>query len=132
MNWLQQPTSSPLVGLIGVLFIITGCTSVDTVRLTSKTFSPKSSPQEVQIIDRTPPCKHIRLAQLSVEDDTSSYDTQQAAILKKAAKLGADAVVFHKGTQRVKTSPAYGGYGGAYRYPGWGYGPYGVGGYQER
>ena len=59
----------------------------------------------------------------------SSFEKAQAAILKKAAKLGADAVVFRRGTQRIVATPAYGGHAYGYSSPGWGYGSYGGVGY---
>jgi hypothetical protein len=127
MDCVKRPNVFLLISLTGVL--VTGCTSVDTIRLTSQTFPPKNSIQEVETIDRNPPCPHIALAELSVDDGTGSFDSEQTAILKKAAELGADAVVFHRGTKRIKATPAYAGYGGMYAYPGWGYGPYGMGGY---
>lgn len=127
MDCVKQPNLFLLLSLTG--FLIAGCTSVDTIRLTSQTFPPKSSIQEVETIDQNPPCPHIALAELRVDDGTGSFESDQTAILKKAAKLGADAVVFHKGTKRIHTTPAYAGYGSMYAYPGWGYGPYGMGGY---
>ena len=129
MGRVQQPNILFLVGLTGIGFLIAGCISVDTIRLTNKNFPPKDSVQEVEVIDREPPCAFIRLAQLSVDNSDSSYESEQAAILKKASKLGADAVIFHHGIQRTKTVIAPGGYRGMYGYPGWGYGPYGIGGY---
>ena len=129
MDSVKQLNLFFLISLTGIWFIIGGCTSVDTVRLTSQTFPPKNSIQELEVLAETPKRAHITLAQLSVEDDAISYEKEEAAILKKAAKLGADAVVLHRGTKRTVSTPAYGGYAYNYSSPGWGYGSYGMGGY---
>jgi hypothetical protein len=129
MDCVKQPNLFFLISLTGIWFIIGGCTSVDTIRLTSQTFPPKSSAQEVEVLALNPKRPHIALAQLSVEDEAISYEQEEAAILKKAAKLGADAVVLHRGTKRTVVTPAYGGYAYNYSAPGWGYGSYGGVGY---
>ena len=129
MDGVKKPNLFFLVSLTGIWFIIGGCTSVDTVLLTSQTFPPKNSIQEVEVLSRTPKRAHVAIAQLSVEDAASSFEKQQGAILKKAAKLGADAVVFRRGTKRTVATPAYGGYAYSYSSPGWGYGSYGGVGY---
>lgn len=129
MDYIRQPTLLLLISLTGIWVIIGGCTSVDTIRLTSQTFPPKHSVQEVEVLALNPKRPHITLAQLSVEDEAISYEKEEAAILKKAAKLGADAVVLHKGTQRTVATLAYGGYTYNYSAPGWGYGSYGGVGY---
>ena len=129
MDGVKQPNLFFLISLTGIWFIIGGCTSVDTVRFTSQTFPPKDSIQELEVLSRTPKRAHVRIAQLSVEDAALGYEKEQTAILKKAAKLGADAVVFRRGTKRTVATPAYGGYAYNYASPGWGYGSYGMGGY---
>ncbi|MBA3967561.1 MAG: hypothetical protein H0X47_17650 [Nitrospirales bacterium] len=83
------------MGLLGVGIFIAGCTSVNTPLLTSQTFPAKASWQDVEILIREPSCAHIGIAQLSMEGSGSdSYATEQVNILKKAASLGSDAVVF--------------------------------------
>ena len=129
MDCVKRPTLFLLLSLTGIWIIMAGCTSVDTIRLTSQTFPPKKSIQEVEVIAREPKCAHIALAQLSVEDEAVSFGKEETAILKKAADLGADAVVLHRGTKRTVATPAYGGYAYGYGYPGWGYGSYGMSGY---
>ena len=129
MNCVKQRNVFLLISLTGIWFIIAGCTSVDTIRLTSQTFPPKDSLKEVEVLARDPTCAHIALAQLSVDDQAVSFENEQMAILKKAAKLGADGVIFHRGSEHVQMTPGYGGYRYGYAYPGWGYGPYGIGGY---
>ena len=94
MDDVKQPKLFFLLCLTGLWLIIGGCASVDTVRFTSQTFPPKNSIQEVDVLSRTPKRAHVRIAQLSVEDAALGYEKEQEAILKKAAKLGADAVVF--------------------------------------
>ena len=129
MDGVKQPNLFFLISLTGIWLIIGGCASVDTVRLTSQTFPPKNSIQEVEVLSRTPKRAHVAIAQLSVEDAALGYEKEQAAILKKAAKLGADAVVFRRGTKRIVATPAYGGHAYGYSAPGWGYGSYGGVGY---
>jgi len=128
MDYIRQPTLLLLISLTGIGIIMAGCTSVDTIRLTSQTFPPKHSVQEVEVLALTPKRPHIALAQLSVEDAPESYEDEEDAILKKAADLGADAVVLHRGTQRTASTPLYGAYAYSYGYPGWGYASYGMGG----
>ena len=129
MKSLKQPNIFLLLSLTGIWFLMAGCTSVDTIHLTSQTFPPKNSIQEVDVLALEPKCPHTALAQLSVEDAAESYEDEEGAILKKAADLGADAVVLHRGTKRTVSTPAYGGYAYGYGYPGWGYGSYGMSGF---
>lgn len=128
--------ASCVMGLLGAGILTAGCMSVDTILLTSKTFPPKASVQDVEILNREPSCAHIAIAQLSVEGSGSdSYRTEQDKILEKAASLGGDAVVFSKPEKHVRHGVTYqtpmmmgGPWGmGNYWYPGWGYGPYGMG-----
>ena len=133
-NCNRVPLSA--IGLLGLALLIGGCTSVDTFLLTNKTFPPKSSFQEVEIVDREPPCAHLAIAQLSVDDSASAdYRSEQFQILKKAADLGADAVIFSKPEKHIEHDVIYdrsvvgSPWGmGYYGYPGWGYGTgYGMG-----
>lgn len=129
--WWKQ-TIVPLMGVAGICVGITSCASVDTIKLTDKTFPPKASIQEVAVLDRNPSCAHIAIARLSVDDsEYDSFETEQKKILNKAAALGADAVVFSKPEKRKKRGVMYSGMGcymcgpwgmGMYGYPGWGYG----------
>ncbi|WP_447971965.1 hypothetical protein [Nitrospira sp. Kam-Ns4a] len=113
---------------------LTACTSVDMIRMTNETFPPKASTDEVEVLDRVPTCPHIQLAELIIEESTDSYDAMQAKILKKAAQLGADAVLFAKPEKEIRHQVAYSSpMVGPWAYPmGWGYGgwmydPYGFG-----
>jgi hypothetical protein len=119
------------MGLLGFGIFMAGCTSVNTLLLTSQTFPAKASWQSVEILDREPSCAHISIAQLSIGgSESDSYATEQIDILKKAASLGSDAVVFAKPEKHVEHGISYqspmmmgGPWGmGAYGYPGWGYG----------
>lgn len=114
------------------------CASVDTVRLTNQTYLPKDSVEQVEVLYRKPPCSHVAIAQLSVDDsEYESFESEQNKILKKAAGLGADAVIFSKPQKKVRQGVTYSGMGcmacgpygyGMYGYPGWGYGAgYGYG-----
>ncbi|GJL59096.1 MAG: hypothetical protein NPIRA03_19530 [Nitrospirales bacterium] len=129
MDCVKRPTVFSALCLTGICFIMTGCPSVDTIRFTNQTFPPKKSALDVEVMALEPKCPHIAIAQLSVEDSAVSYEDEEGAILKKAADLGADAVVLHKGTKRTVATPAYGGYAYNYGYPGWGYASYGMVGY---
>jgi len=130
MDCVKPPNIFLLISLTGIGFIMAGCTSVDTIRLTSQTFPSKNSIQEVEVMALEPQCAHIALAQLSVQDSVQSYEYEEGAILKKAADLGADAVVLHRGTKRSVSTEGYGGFAYNYSYPGWGYGSYGGVGYE--
>ena len=121
--------------MVCIGLMLAGCSTVNTLLLTSQTFPPKASWQEVEIVDKEPLCPHVNIARLSVEETGSnSYESMQHHILKKAATLGSDAVVFSKPEKHVTHGVAYQGpllmagpWGmGSYYYPGWGYGvPYG-------
>jgi hypothetical protein len=104
------------------------------VRLTSQTFPPKASLEEVAVLDREPQCPHLRLAELNVENSTVRYSTMQDKILEKAATLGTDAVVFARLEKQIQHQityePFYSPWGySAYSYPGWGYGGWYSGSY---
>ena len=123
---------SLLAGII--VWAATGCTSVDMLRLSDQSFSPKASLEEVELLDREPQCPHLRLADLRIDDSTADYQTMQDAILHKAMALGADAVVFAKPEkniqQQITYQPAYSPWGySAYNHPGWGYGGWHYGSY---
>lgn len=123
------------------------CSNVQVIRLTSESFPPHSV-SEVAILSQEPESPHVKIAELR-ETSSSTVQTLQQHILKKAAELGADAVVFFPSVthveHRVDYQPAYSpwgyyapyyygpgpyGYWGpwGYRYgpwgPGWGYGSY--------
>ena len=120
-----QKTLSLFAGLL-VTCLSMGCSSVSVLRLTSDTF-PRRSVEEVAILSEAPPTEHIRIAELS-ETSSSRVDTLHRHILKKAAQLGADAVIFSvphtRSEQRVDYQPMYSpwGYYAPYYY---GPGPYG-------
>jgi hypothetical protein len=107
-------------------WVCLGCSSVNVLRLTSETFPPRSL-EEVAILSQEPSREHIRIAELS-ETSSSGVDTLQRHILKKAAQLGADGVVFSashtRSEQRVDYQPVYNPWGfyAPYYY---GPGPYG-------
>lgn len=83
----------------------TGCSSVTVVRLTSEIFPPRAV-GEVEILSQEPTTEHLRMAELS-ETSTSDADKLQRHILKKAAQLGADAVVFSVPTTHTEQGVAY-------------------------
>lgn len=139
-----------LVGLLSLA--ITACANVETIRLTKKVFPPKASADDVEAIAHEPTRPHIQLAELQMTDTWMGFDSMQQNILKKAATLGADAVVFSHPESHVEHQvvnepvyspwsyyapyyygPGYLGYGGYGN--GWGYsslygpGPMGWGGY---
>jgi hypothetical protein len=121
----SQKALSFFFGLL-VACLCAGCSSVNVLRLTSETFSPRSV-EEVAILSEAPPNEHTRIAELS-ETSSSRVDTLQRHILKKAAQLGADAVIFSvphtRSEQRVDYQPVYSpwGYYAPYYY---GPGPFG-------
>jgi len=116
---------------------VSACAGVDVLRLTDRTFPPKASADDVEILERKPAASYTALAELSMTSDASGLETMQCKIVKKAAALGADAVIFSKPDVRVKHEVAYDwsnyspwGYESPYYYGPWvGYGgPYGASG----
>lgn len=103
-----------------------GCSSVNVLRLTSENFSPHSV-DDVAILSQEPLTEHIRIADLS-ETSSSSVTTLQRHIVKKAAHLGADAVIFSvpvtRSEQRVDYQPVYSPWGSYSPYY-YGPGPFG-------
>ena len=137
MNKLK-PLILSLLRVMGIALSLSSCVSVDTVRLTNQQFPAKASVGEVEILDRKPSCDHVVIARLSVDDsEYDSFQGEQEKILKKAAALGADAVIFSKPQKSVRQGVTNSGMGcmacgpygyGMYGYPGWGYGSgYGYG-----
>lgn len=126
--------------LFSLLFLaLAACADVDMVRLTSQQFSPKSSVDEVEVLQQVPACPHVALAELRAEDSSTGYGTMQRNMLNQAAKLGADAVVFAKPEEQIQHQVAYQPgmmMGGPFGFGGFGYGgmmygpyPYGMGYY---
>ena len=126
-----------------LLLVLTnaGCSNVQVVRLTSDTFSSRPV-RDVAILSEEPTSAHVKIAELS-ESSTSDVQALQRHLLKKAAEIGADAVVFStpitRTEQRIDYQSAYSPWGyytpyyygpGPYGYWGpWGYryGPWGPG-----
>lgn len=106
---MQAPHKISSIYFGVLLSLCIGCSRVNVLRLTSETF-PSRSVEEVAILSEAPHLEHIRLADLS-ETSSSRADTLQKHILKKAAQLGADAVVFSAphshSEQRVDYQPLY-------------------------
>ncbi|MDX1410603.1 MAG: hypothetical protein R3351_00450 [Nitrospirales bacterium] len=87
MNSLRPMFLSLLAVGIGLVF--SSCASVDTVRLTNQKFPPKESVEGVEILDRTPPCDHVVIARLSVDDsEYDSFESEQKKSLKKPLHWG--------------------------------------------
>ncbi len=126
-----------LAGLM--MWQLAACAGVDVVRLTSATFPSKSSSEEVEVLEQEPTRPHVRIAQLHIDDSSSSFKRMQSRVLAKAASLGADAVVFAKPerivTHQIAYQPVYSpwGYYSPFYGPAWGYGawygPWAWGGY---
>ncbi|HMU54986.1 MAG TPA: hypothetical protein PKA61_08260 [Nitrospira sp.] len=106
---------------------VAGCSHVQVLRLTSETF-PSRPVEDVAIFSEHPDVPYQKLAELSETSSSNDLETLQQHLLKKAAQLGADAVVFGtpivRTEQRVAYQPAYNPWG--YYAPGYyGPGPYG-------
>lgn len=127
---INRPFSIP--SILGFYLLCCACTSVDTILLTSDTFAPKKSADEVAVLEQNPTRPHREIAELRIGDGWLSFGSLQHKILNKAAALGADAVVFAKPetvTQHeVAYEPLYDpwGYNSPYYGTPWGYG--GLGG----
>ena len=131
---LKQPRSERffLVQSIVVLcLLVSGCTSVDTILLTSDTFPPKGSADEVVVLEDKPARPHQEIAELRIGDSWLSFGSLQRKILSQAASLGADAVIFAKPQSLTQHQVAYQplydpwGYNSPYYGTPWGYGGYG-------
>jgi hypothetical protein len=94
---------------------LSACSNVQVLRLTNENFAPRPI-NDVDILDKEPTREHLRLAELVKSSSTSSLDNLQRDILKKAAKLGASAVVFSRPTVHTEQRVAYSG-----GYSPWGY-----------
>ena len=142
MRPLLYKAISYLTGIAAACLLF-GCSNVQVVRLSSEHFPPRGI-EEVEILDQEPTTEHLRLAELVASSSTSSLDDLQHDILKKAAKLGANAVVFSRSAthteHRIARGPGYSPWGyyapyyygpGPRGYFGFGYGgwPYGALGY---
>ena len=119
------------LSLLVLCLLFSACTSVDTILLTSDTFPPKESADEVAVLEHKPALPHREIAELRIGDSWLSFGSLQRKILNQAATLGADAVIFAKPqtvTQHeVAYQPLYDpwGYNSPYYGTPWGYGGYG-------
>ena len=85
-----------ILSVLELCLLLSACASVDTILLTSKTFPPKGSADEVAVLEEKPTRPHRELAELRIGDSWLSFGSLQRKILNRAAALGADAVVFAK------------------------------------
>jgi hypothetical protein len=122
----RKKTSVLVTSWLLLLVTQAGCSHVQVLRLTSETFSARDV-SEVAILSHQPEGSSLKIAELS-ESASSDVQTLQRHLLKKAAELGADAVVFSTPVthieQRTDYQPVYSpwGYYAPYYY---GPGPYG-------
>ena len=100
---------------VALCYGLSACSNVQVLRLTNETFAPRPM-NDVEILDKEPTREHLRLAELAESSSTSSLDHLQRDILKKAARLGASAVVFSRPTVHTEQRVAYAG-----GYSPWGY-----------
>jgi hypothetical protein len=137
-HFLKQTSLERFLSILSVILLCLGfsaCTSVDTIMLTSESFPPKGTTDEVAVLQAMPTRPHQELAELRVGDSWFSFGSLQRKILDKAAALGADAVVFAKPQTQVQHQVAYEplydqwGYDSPYYGPGWGYSGGGYGGW---
>ena len=119
------------------VWTITGCSSVQVLRLTSEAFPP-TAVNDVAILAQPPSTAYQDIAELTASSSSHSVERLQHDILKKAAKLGAEAVVFSpprvQHEHRVAYQPAYSPYGyyAPYYYGPVYWGGFGFGGYGSR
>jgi len=116
------------------LLLSEGCAkvSVDTIRFTRDRFPPKPSIEQVELLPRHPTRPYREVADLSARGESAGFERLQEAIVKQAAALGADAVIFGASDTQVKEGVTYQpmyspwGYNDPYYGPDpWGYGtPY--------
>ena len=122
--------------------LFSACASVDTILLTSETFPPKKSADEVIVLEQKPSQPYLEIAELRIGASWLTFSNLQHRILNRAAGLGADAVIFTSPqTQTIRqvayeplydpwgyNSPYYGGpwgYNGGFGGPYGGWGPWG-------
>lgn len=119
------------LSILAFCLVVSGCTSVDTILLTSDTFAPKGSGDEVAVLEEPPARLHQDIAELRIGSSWIGFGHMQRKILNQAATLGADAVVFAKPKtvtlHEAGYQPRYGpwGYHSPYYGTPWGYGGYG-------
>ncbi|HKW87005.1 MAG TPA: hypothetical protein VJM82_08040 [Nitrospiraceae bacterium] len=103
-NWLLI-----LSGILIFYLALAGCAgaTVDVIRLTAEKFPEKTSADEVEVLEQAPGRPHIEIAELTIGDSGTSVARLQRKILKKAASLGADAVVFSKPHSQVEQGVTY-------------------------
>jgi hypothetical protein len=77
-----------------VLLVVAACASVETVRFAGEHY-PAKSPGNVQALSDTPSRPYRAIAELRVSEPESTHSLRKK-ILEKAARLGADAVIFGK------------------------------------
>ena len=132
---LKQSRDKPCfltLSILALCLFFFGCTSVDTILLTSDTFPPKGSADEVAVLEEQPIRPHQELAELRIGDSWLSFGSLQRKILNQAAALGADAVIFAKPQTQTEHEVAYEplydpwGYNSPYYRTPWGYGGYGA------
>jgi hypothetical protein len=120
--------SISILSMLGLYLLVSACTRVDTILLTSDTFPPKSSADEVAVLEQNPTRPYRGIAELRIGDSSLSFGSLQRKILSRAAALGADAVVFARPqtqtTHQVAYEPLYDpwGYNSSYYGGPWGYG----------
>jgi hypothetical protein len=120
-----------ILSVLALCLLLSACTSVDTILLTSETFPPKGSADEVAVLEEKPTRPHRELAELRIGDSWLGFGSLQRKILNRAAALGADAVIFAKPQTQTLHEVAYEplydpwGYNSPYYGTPWGYGGYG-------
>lgn len=131
---LKQPRVERFFLVLSILvlcLLFSGCTSVDTIMLTSDTFPPKESADEIAVLEHKPARPHQEIAELRIGDSWLSFGSLQRKILNQAAVIGADAVIFAKPQSLTQHQVAYQllydpwGYNSPYYGTPWGYGGYG-------
>ena len=88
-----------------------GCTSADVLRL-DQTLRPQTPPDSVRLIAQEPqqPYTVIALVSVRVDPVLGSQEDGRKRLMKEAARLGGDAVLFDAGSlTRVGTGGEYGG-----------------------
>jgi hypothetical protein len=126
-----------ILGPVITVCLVAGCSPVHVLRLTSDTFPPTAL-NDVAILTQPPSEAYQDIADLTASSSTHSVERLQRDILKKAAKLGAEAVIFSRPIirreQRVEYQPAYSPYGyyAPYYYGPVYWGGFGFGGYGPR
>lgn len=93
--WAISPYLRLVLAQVVLSVGVAACATVETVRFTGEHYPAKSSADEVQALPDPPSRPYQAMAELRLSEADSTHALRQK-ILERAARLGADAVIFSK------------------------------------